>query len=157
MSLKENEFLEQIVIEMHDLLINFAKLKLTDHHSAYDVVQETYLAAQKNIGKLMMSANPQGWMMETLKYKVLHEYRAKSRFYMLTKKITSTNNATICHEDNYDFDIKELINKDEYIVLNKLYIEGYSIKEIADIQGISYEACKKRIHAAKRKLAKELM
>gem|GEM_PF-2551531 len=152
---KEHVFLEQLVTEMHDLLLNFARIKIHDYHSAYDVVQEAYLAAQKNIHKLILSENPQGWLIETLKYKVLHEKRTRAKFFMLVEKLRATvSNKAIPHDG--ESLIAECLKKDEYEVLHLLFIKGYDIKEIAEMLNISYEACKKRVQAAKRKLAKEI-
>jgi RNA polymerase sigma-70 factor (ECF subfamily) len=156
MSRVENEFLERLVHEMHNILLSYAGIRVADYDSAYDVVQETYLAAQKNIDKLMLSENPKGWLIETLKNKVLHEKRAKARFYMLTQKMAMDGAQMTSAGDIYDSDMIDLLNKDEYYVLRKAFVEGFSIKEIADLLGITYETCKKRIQAAKRKLAQEL-
>jgi len=152
----KNAFLENLVIEMHDLLYNYAKLKLSDHHSAYDVVQETYLAAHKNIEKLMDSENPQGWLIEALRFKVLHEQRAKARFFILANKAVFDSSVDRSDEDKYESDIEGLLKKDEYEILHIIYIDGYSIKEAAATQEITYEACKKRVQVAKRRLAQEL-
>jgi hypothetical protein len=35
--------------------------------------------------------------------------------------------------------------KDEYKILRLTYQDGYSVQETADLLGIKYEACKKRI------------
>lgn len=156
MSKSENDFLECLVVEMHDILINVAKIRLHDDHSAYDVVQETYLAAQKKISKLMKSENPQGWLVEALKFKIKHEQRAKGKYLLLTQKIAQDVSTDKQHEDRVDYDVGDLLLKSEYEVLRYLYIEGLSIKEVSEKLDISYEACKKRVQAAKRKLAQEL-
>jgi len=152
----ENAFLERLIKEMHDLLVNYANVRLKDYSSACDVVQETYLAAQKNINKLMDSKNLQGWLIETLKFKILHEKRAKARFLLLTQKIAQDVSIDKSHVDMYEYDISETLMEDEYEILRILYIEGYSIKEAAAKFGITYEACKKRVQTAKRRLAQEL-
>ena len=38
MNRAENEFLERMVHEMHDLLLNYARIRVFDYDSAYDVV-----------------------------------------------------------------------------------------------------------------------
>ena len=154
---ERNAFLERLVIEMHDLLVKYATLKLGDHNSAHDAVQETYLAAQKNISKLMDSKNPQGWLIEALKFKVMHEKRAKAKFMLLMQRIALDITTSTPHKTAYENEVSEFLMKDEYEVLRSLYIDGYSIKEIAAKLGITHEACKKRIQTAKRKLAKELL
>ena len=153
----ESELLEQLVIEMHNTLLGFAARKLIDKNSSDDVVQETYLAAQKNIAKMIISKNQKGWLVETLKKTILHENRAYFKYCTLIEKIAVNSVAeTPHHIDYHDSDISALLNNDEYKVLGKLYIDGYSIREIAEELGISYEACKKRVQAAKRKIANAL-
>jgi RNA polymerase sigma-70 factor (ECF subfamily) len=119
------------------------------------VVQETFLAAQKNIGKLMRSDNPGGWLTNTLKYKIQHEKRARARFIVLIERIAKDPSSYAFSDNGYGEDILHFLEKSEYEVLRLLYIDGYSPKEIAGILKISYDACRKRIQAAKRKLAQE--
>lgn len=155
MNRDKNAFLESLVYEMHDLLVNYANIKLNDRNSAYDAVQETYLAAQKNIEKLMNSENPRGWLIETLKYKIMHEVRAKARFLRIIQKMEQATSIGKTHEDIHEYEIGEMLMKNECEILCTIYLEGYSIKETAAELGITYEACKKRVQTAKRKLAKD--
>jgi len=157
LSVEENKFLEDLVIEMNNLLFKYARLRVSDEQSAYDTVQETYLAAKSNIKSLMESANPQGWLMKALKYKILHEKRAKAKFIDIVQKITLSGIVIDSRDDNSGHELRDILSKKEYELLRLKYIEGYTTHEIAESLGITYEACKKRIQHAKRNLLKELV
>ena len=151
-----NEFLTELTDEMYEKMLNFAFVRLRDLHCAYDAVQETFLAAQQNIKKLMRSENPQGWLMKALKYKVMHEQAARARFFMHLPINESISSSSRLHDNEFGYGIREILEKKEYEVLHLIYVQGYSMKEAAVKLEITYDACKKRIQSAKRKLAQEI-
>ena len=152
MNKEEHDFLEEIYKKMFDLLLKYATIQIQDYHSSYDLVQETFLTAHINIHKLILSKSPQGWIYNVLKNKILHEKRAKARFLLFIEKITIDNNSKKYNIDNYNQYLYETLKKDEYEILKYIYCDGYSMKEAAEMLGITYETCKKRVQAAKRKL-----
>jgi RNA polymerase sigma-70 factor (ECF subfamily) len=154
----ENEFLTRMFDEMYSFLLNLAQVRMHDEQGAHDAVQETFLAAVNNIDKLMRSENPRGWLVNALKYKVMHEMRAKTRFIMLCQEMAMASNRAPPADiyDAYGQNLAETLAKEEYEVLRLVYIDGYKAREAAALLGITHDACKKRIQTAKRKLAQEI-
>jgi RNA polymerase sigma-70 factor (ECF subfamily) len=132
-------------------MAKIANIRLQNIHEAQDAVQETFLAAQKNIEKIMRSENPKGWLMNALKYSVKQQRRARTRFDLLEQKIKH-NTAVYTADDTVNLELWNALPKDEYEILRLIYVEGYTRHEVADFLGITYETCKKRVQSAKRKL-----
>ena len=57
-------------------------------------------------------------------------------------------------KNNVDLLYADLSSSEDYMLLKKLYLEELSISEIATIEGITYEACKKRVQRARSRLLK---
>ena len=153
---EQNEFLSELSKAMSEKLLNFALVRLYDIHSSNDAVQETFLAASENIEEVMESKNPYGWLMKTLRFKVMHEQKARSSFFleMPLHEMEYLSDRTSVYEA--ETEIRKILMKAEYEVLRFIYVEGYSVRETAEILGITYEACRKRVQTAKRKLAQEI-
>lgn len=153
----EKEFFDRIYSEFYRILTRTAKNLLLDKRNAEDVVQETFIVAVKKIDELMQTARPLGWLINTLKFNVRHERRAKERYCKVFQEVEDFDELPNTYEDTHDFELLDILNKPEYEVLRLVYAEGYDTKEAAMLLGIEYEACKKRIQTAKRRLAQELL
>jgi len=62
-----------------DELLKQAVYKISDVENAKDIVQETFLAAAKNIGTFKQKSNPKTWLFSILNNKISDYYRKKYR------------------------------------------------------------------------------
>ena len=155
LSAEEKEFLSALFSSECENMTKIANIRLQNIHEAQDAVQETFLVAQKNIEKIMRSENPKGWLMNALKYSVKQQWKVRKRFALLEQKVKH-NTAGYTADDTVDFELWKILPQFEYKILRMIYIEGYTIHEVADFLGITYETCKKRVQLAKRKLSLEI-
>ena len=155
LSAEEKEFLSALFSSECENMTKIANIRLRNIHEAQDAVQETFLAAQKNIEKIKRSDNPKGWLMNALKYSVKQQWKARRRFDLLQQEVKH-NTAGYIADDAVDFELWKALPKDEYEILRLIYVEGYTRREVADFLGITYETCKKRVQSAKRKLILEI-
>jgi len=77
-----------------DELYSFARWKVSDEEAAKDLVQETFLAAVKNLPNFRGDSSERTWLFAILKNKVLDHYRSKYR------KAPSTTIETLDAEQN---------------------------------------------------------
>lgn len=155
MNKKWDILISQLYDEMYDFMLRYASIRISDIHSAQDAVQETFLAAQKNSKKVCESGNPKGWLIKALRYKVLDELLIKSKLCTVDPTTDAYLNAQI-HNDEIDQGLLDLLNKEQFKILYHIYVEGYSVKEVANMYKIKYDACLKRIQKAKHELAQEV-
>ena len=154
---EENIFLSELYFDMFENLFKVANMRLHDAQLAEDVVQDSFLAAVINIKKVMKSPNPQGWIMNALKYKVKDAQRVKHKYTLLEPDIMAVFTDKTDNNSQIDTELREILNKNEYEILRLIYESGYKTHEVAEKYGINVEACKKRIQTAKRKLTNELL
>jgi RNA polymerase sigma-70 factor (ECF subfamily) len=79
MDLTRNEHnAKQWVAEHSDALYRFALQRVRDVHTAKDLVQETFLAAWRNINNYNGEASVKNWLFAILKNKIIDHYRKAS-------------------------------------------------------------------------------
>jgi RNA polymerase sigma-70 factor (ECF subfamily) len=154
--MKKNKFLEEFE-KIRVQLWNYSLFLTKNRQNAYDIMSDSIYSTLKNLNSIRDDNSLKSFMFTTL----------RREFFKLSKK--NKSNQEINEEfliDNFDsevqFDIKVLFDmlskisedKAEAIILTK--IQGFSRKEIADLQGVSEETVKSRISRGMQEL-KELM
>lgn len=168
-----SKFIEKYYREFFDVLLTFAKKRIKDKDRAYDLVQDTYLEACRKPDEFMSSANPEGWLMNTLKFMILREYKLSkymTRFFVSFEAESSTLDDIqnrLSMEEYFKSqseiesrlsrsEFKNRLSENDWHLLYKIYYENKKIVEVAQELTIPYETCKKRVQSARRRLQKEL-
>ena len=147
------EYIEGLYREMYTLMFYYAKKILLKEALAEEAVQETFVTACQRLDGLKSSPNPQGWIMNTLKHITRRTQEARnlhSRYLLLDDSALRVADPKAHHPDPallYD----GLISQEDYYLLSRIGIDGYSILELADELGISLAACRKRIQRARER------
>jgi RNA polymerase sigma factor (sigma-70 family) len=158
----QERMIEELYTNMYYSLSAYAQCALNDRPLAEEAVQDTFRIACAKADDLLASANPKGWLVNTLKYVIKNMIRSRARLNNLIVSsidfeensiIDNTNNSC---EDNMDLMYSDLVNNEDYKLLKKIAIEKYTMLEAAKDLGISVEACKKRVQRAKKNLQKYL-
>lgn len=152
---EQERYIEDMYIEMYYPLSAYAQSALNDKQLAEEAVQETFRIACAKADSLKSSQNPKGWLMNTLKYVIQNMRRSRARLNRFILYLISSYNKDedqIYADDMLDIHYQNIISKEEYDLLKKAAIDGYSTKELAMELGISVDACRKRIRRAKTKL-----
>lgn len=150
------KFIETLYIKNASLLFNYANIILSNASLAEEAVQETFVIACIKQHALENSPNPEGWLMNTLK-NVCRNIQKNRNYYLL--RILSLNESvlgtTALESDNlWETNVQDFISKEDFMILKKIILDGYSYKDLAKELGISLEACKKRAQRAKQRFRK---
>lgn len=153
---KELGFIESLYKKEALLLYRYAKTIFDDPFLAEEAVQEAFIIVCLNYTKLSTSPNPEGWIMNTHK-NVCRNIRKKQHQYI--KQLLSLNQAENLptHSSStygIENDFSTFVNSDDYALLQKIILEGYSHKDVANELNISIDACKKRLQRAKERFKK---
>lgn len=159
---EEDAFIEKLYQDTFRLLWAYAMSKLNNSALAQEVVQDAFIEAVKNIDKLMSHENPNGWMKNTVKYKVKHAERSFNRYILRFISLDtdiSIENVGSSIEDGHNpnmFDIMEKIHRiltaDEWDLLRKIALEKVPYKDVAAELGITIWTCQKRVQRIREKL-----
>ena len=159
MNTEQRQQIEALYLEMFDKLKAYAKCSLGSDALAEEAVQETFRIACQKPDALCSSANPQGWLVLTLKNTIrnIRSHQATVKRIVEQYLMTQVKEVSIS-EDRINLNIlyEDVADTEEFKLLSELAIEGKSHKEMAETRGISVAACKKRVQRAKEKIQKKL-
>ena len=147
--------IEELYFEMFDMLMAYARSALGNDCLAEEAVQETFRVACQRPEQVCESVNPQGWLVQTLKYTIRNiQSNQLSAIRLLERYMKNRKEESSVSEDRLDLHIlyEDIANTEEFKLLCEMAIEGRSHLEMAERRGISVDACKKRVQRAKEKL-----
>lgn len=159
MTQEESEYIDRIYRDMYHSLYTYAYGILVNQYLAEESVQETFRVACDKPKELIACPNPEGWLVETLKNVIRNAERKRA---MLEKYIAALEPADLdrlvspdCGDD-VDLMYSDLVSKEEFYLLKRVDIEGYTMLEMAEELGINVETCKKRAQRAREKMRQQL-
>lgn len=143
--------------EMYYNLYTYAYGILRERELSEELVQETFRIACDKPLELLSSANPQGWLMNTLKNVIWNARRKRATIAKYIVAAETVDIDQIANHDpsgNIDLMYSGLISEEEFQLVKRVAVERYTMLEAAEELGISVETCKKRVQRAKAKLRK---
>lgn len=155
-----NEWFTQLYKSQYDRLLNSAKsyFKVYGKHAdeyAEDAVQRTVLRAWAIIDRFAEMESPVGWLYRTLPY-VVKDVNDENLHWQ--EKLHMMSERSISHT-GVDFRLKaeleSMMTKDEYQLLKRIYIDGYTYKEVSMEQGLSKSALAMRVKRIKERIVEE--
>ena len=154
-----SEQIDKLYLEMYDMLISYARCSFEEASLAEEAVQETFHIACQKPDQLCRSANPKGWLVNTLKFTIcnMKRNREKAR-QILSLYLLDQSEHTAYSEDRLSLQLmyEDVSNSEDFKLIKEMAIEGKSHLEMATARGISVDACKKRVQRAKEALKKKL-
>ena len=160
---KAQERFHKIFCAQYECMLRYAKAIFRSRGApdsgdgrSEDAVQEAFAFAWKHRDEMFESPNPEGWLFKTLSYKVLEQLKEENNWF---KKIRRLEQAATLPADplkQVDIDIRSLVSDNDYKLLKKLYLDGYSYAEVCSEYGLSKAALTSRIHRIKQRLRKIL-
>ncbi len=152
----EKNLIERLYRERFPQLYRYARALLADESAALEAVQETFRLACAKAPELAESPNPAGWLTEALRYTVLRARRIRRQDAIHLAALDLVPLADRPQEDDLDLLYGDLAGSKEYELLKKFAVEGRSIRELAEAEGITVAACKQQLYRARIKLRRLL-
>jgi len=139
-------------------MMRYAKASFGDEHLAEDIVQETFLVVLTTLEDVVAKPNPESWAWGIFKNIVK---RTRTERYKISKRLMSiddvnTDALQVIDELSPDISLGGVIADEDFTVLKKLYLEGYTYKDLANDYGISESAIGMRVSRAKEKFRNKL-
>lgn len=156
---EQSRVIEELYLEMFGKMKIYASCSLENEALAEEAVQETFRIACQKPEQLCQSVNPQGWLVQTLKYTISNMLRSRATAQRIVEKYLTAQ----LKERSYTEDIPDLhvlyenvADTEEFKLLAEMAVEGRSHLEMASSRGISVDACKKRVQRAKEALRRRI-
>lgn len=161
MALSEFELrlIEQLYRAHYQRLFLYARALLQNTHLAEEAVQDTFHIACGRVEELQRSENSAGWLMLTLKNVVRNMERSRSSLYSAMKRELPYENAALgAKSDEISVDVLYggILTEEDFLLLKRIVLDGWTYLEAAQELSITVEACRKRVQRSKEKLRKKL-
>lgn len=155
------ETFAKLVIDSTDSLYRVSKSILRNDSDCEDAVGEAITIAFQKLDSLKKDEYAKTWLIRILIHECYHIRRLQSRITLVSDdseaiwdcECHGRNNGYADVESHSDlYEAMEQLKKNQRLVIVLFYYEGYSIKEIAAILGITQGAVKSRLCRARNQL-----
>ena len=152
----------EIVNRWEPRLYYYLRRIVENESDVWDTLQETWLAVFQNIRKLQDPLKFPAWLYQISHNKAVSLLRKENRYTQMTVEQTTDyceNNNTILAVNEQAELVHRALEKLTLAhreVLTLHFLEGFSIREMAGIIGISEGTAKSRLYYAKNELQKAL-
>lgn len=155
---EQEQFIESLYIKMYKRLFAYALSTFKNKSLAEEAVQDTFQIACLKAVALASSPNPEGWLMNTLKYVMsnIKQRQATKDTLFVADRDLDENIASMPQEISIETESSfiDTLGETDYRLLKRVALKESTIREAAQEFGISEEACSKRIQRSKKKLRK---
>jgi len=149
------------LVQLQEQLFYYALQLTEDREDALDLVQETSFKALKNRNRLHNNDHIRAWLYTILKNTYIN-YLRSSHYRQLTHDSEELNNYTAQSSGSNGAPYDLLEKKELYEIIGmlpgayerpiKMFLAGYSYKEISEQMKIPIGTVKSRIHLGKKQL-----
>lgn len=149
---------ESAIDEFSETLYRVAFRMTGNHHSANDLVQETYLGAWRNITQVKDQTKLRGWLFAILRNQY-SKTRQRQRINLSELGEIDGVPESRAHADDIQEMVQEAIQKlDDDLRLPILLVamEGWSVAETAELLGIPVGTVLSRLHRGRGRLRQYL-
>ena len=157
--MNKKELFQELYDQTYLNLRRFVQHRSRNVHMVDDILQEIYLETFRHIEELSTHENQVGWIYKTAEYKIkkLNEVYDRNR----SRELSGTDFEEPFIEDNAEMmihldDYKRILKEDEFALVMKKYVEGYSYKEIGQLTGNTESGSKMKITRLIEKLRKNI-
>ncbi len=152
----------ELVNRWQEKLYYYLRRIIGNENAVWDVLQETWLAVFQNIRKLKDPQKFPAWLYQVSHNKAVSLLRRESKYIQMTDEqvVNCCENYNTVEVDKEKAQlVHELLGKLKLVhreVLTLYFLEGFSVKQTAEIIGASVGTVKSRMHYAKYKLHEAL-
>ena len=151
----KREQLGQLILASEDSMYHVAKSLLYNDADCQDAIQETIVKAFDKIGTLKQDAYAKTWLIRILINECYGIMRKEKKIISLE---TCEREEPWMERQDYSDLYEALMRLTEKarLAVTLYYMEGYSVREIARMTGVTESAVKNRLARARTKLKEEL-
>ena len=159
MTVEQMGFLTALYIKKREFLVEYANGSLHNYALAEEVVQQTFEIACHKIEKVCTSPNPEGWLTKTVGFVIRNaESRKRTEGNVIAFSADYRPDLVVAPADPLPLHVTygNLVNTPQFQIIYEMEVEGRTLAEIAQDEGISLDACKKRAERARKYLQRKM-
>ena len=147
--------------QLHDRLLGFIKSKVKDPDLAEDILQEVFIKIQLNLSKVKDNSKIESWVYQIARNAIAEHYRTSKPVDTLPDNPPENleppdDNEALDSAQSWLGEFIECLPEKYQDAIQSTEIEGLSIKEYADHEGLTYNNAKIRVHRGRQLLKESL-
>lgn len=162
------ELIEHLYAEMFSKLLRLARISGYGKDDAYELVQDTFVAALRNIDRLVASNNREGWLTVTLQNLIRNDRKRRSKKPATVPLADEdfelgdgeTQGWVLPDNDEYTFETDDFfikaVGKSDYELFKDVRIYKLSHEELEAKYGTKAINCQNRASRIKKKMIKAM-
>jgi len=150
----EREF-SQIYQEYQPFLLRYVSAIVKDKNLSEDIVQETFCEMLDQFEKFREHPNQKGWLIKTAGYKmreISRKINSKELIPLQEDMMQPMKNDIAYEMKELDIVMSEAFDENEREYFLKYYLRGYSVRELADKEGVTENSMRVKLYRLKEKL-----
>lgn len=158
-SISDEEQITALYRDMYGRMVAYASSVLGDPNLAEEAVQDTFCIFCVKADTTLHHENPRGWLMRTLQNVMRNMQRQRSvmnRLIMRSLQVEHLEELLVYDEEDVDLLYGDLAARADFQLLKRVVLDGCTMLEAAEEQGITVEACKKRVQRIRAYLKQKL-
>lgn len=156
LSREQRQYMADLYEEMHRRLTLYAQSFFPDGALAEECVQDVFQIACAKAGELERSPNPQGWLMNALKFVMRNRLRKQARAGALFVSYRELDENIPGRSRDVSPEMEavclQVLGERDWRLLRRVALKEATIREAAAEFGLTEEACSKRVQRSKKKL-----
>lgn len=152
---KDAESFIRLMDENKQSMLKVAYGFFSDEEDVADVIQQTVLNAYEHIGELKKTAFFKTWLIRILINNCNQLYNSKKHL-VIGEQTAEEKYFDVYPEDNAFLYLLSLLQKDDRVIFQLYYGEGYTTKEISKLLEMKESTVRSRIHRWKAQIRRQL-
>lgn len=156
----DDPFIEELFHREYAGLLKYAEIVFRKYGGyvdprgrAEEIVQETFFLAVEKREELLEREDKRAWLISAVSYKVRVAIKEDRKWAKSLMLLPDEEEAIPFPEPE---EPPEYLTKEDYVLLRRLYVEGYTYQELCDQLGVSKSALAMKIARIKRRAKKKL-
>ncbi len=147
------DFISSLYREMYETMYSVAYRKLKDEDKAQEMIQEAFLFAVYRRDELENHPNPQGWLMNTLKFIIANERRRAANTRVVCDELIFDHPAAP-PEEPLESVLPSGLSESEKRIIIWRFEKQLSHREMSQLLSITEVNCRNRLSRALKKCKK---